>query len=1372
MTLKADWRPATLALVLILVTLVALLRPMTPPPAKEPAAPVRATLPAIPLKNGQLAAEWRPTGGPYEQVIYTLALGPSPKVLYAGTWGNGLYRSDNGGEAWQATSPPGDQGLVVDPTKAQVHALAVTPDGKTVYLSRWNAGVFRSTDYGVTWEGISGPANNILPFHDDWNVGTVLIDQDTPPVVYQATWGGVYKSTDGGDFWEHKDVDPDVPWEEKRVHALIQAEDGTLYAGTLGAGVYRSVDGGETWQAMGPREPALARKVYSLATQEGVVWAGTLGAGVYRTADSGQQWQQVITGFADDPHARTVQALALDREGNLYAGTVDFGVYRSEGGGDTWRPYNDGLRGYALAILSLVYDDRVDTLYAATYGAGVYRNVGDGWESISGVDDTLPAPAFEVQSLAFAGPEWETLLVGTFMGGVYASNDRGQSWRRWPRALPIGAARNVADIVVLDGGRTIVLAGGTGIYRSADGGESWKRVEAGLPEGDHRVLSLVQGKRNPAILFAALEEESGVGIYRSTDGGAEWERFGQLNGVDDLALSGDGRTLFALQLGQGLFRGDDRGISGPPLDSGITQIGRQIVVAERNAWQRLILGFARQSLHVRTLDGIYSSFDGGNSWRSSLRGQFETLLADPERPGVLYAAAMTDTVPSQVTVPVAQVVPTSEAQEVGPSAVTTTDLDQKPEFETQVVPLSDTPQYTFWVSLDDGRSWGQTEWGQTGDPGRPLTTVLLTVLALDPLDHNRLLAGTPDDGVYYTTLYLPSPYTTGRALLGLAAFVIMPALVLGALLPLYLYFLLGLRLRLYPWQVWALIFRIPAWRLVSTPRSELGSLEQLIASVATSLEAPFSPDVLWNELQSLGVTPSLTRVQNALSGLQARRLFTRDNRGSYRFALTALARLAALNFDRDALIDEVRSANRILRNAETFFDQAGFQVVVLLNRLFLWPESPHYRALGWLNVWLHIHQPLDEADVAELANNTDSGSRDLGFVVLDHIPTPSAYRAMQAARLIPLSSSEIQQAVTQREAGLTLERAIREGQGQEDLFDRWEPLLDHIGLFGRTETLKNWLTAIEQDQIRYYWGLPRSGRTSALWWLWTRVPGRWLRGYVDLRFRALDWPSILRDLLADLLLDLRQTHSRLWTLPELDNVLSACGPDLDLGVGLNYLARHGRSAFAPRFVFFLDGARPGAVLDRFQELADRRDDVSLLVSWDGLPSDPTVVDGDGWLPPLTPAESHALLKTIGARLGLDFNNDDLNTLDRAAGGHPFLLRQLGSQVARMAGRPDEASAHQVFKPGEWPDPLELERFPAKTAVQAYLQQHSDTLMHLWRALPPEVQRNVRLLAAGEPLDPDLEPAYTAMGLLTKKDESGAPHLRIGLVDNWLRERQL
>lgn len=1377
----SHWR-TFLALLLTLAALLLLVHPVAPPPIGEQAAPPKPDLPALPVKAGALSAEWHPTGGPYEQVIFALAPGSAPQRLYAGTWGEGLYHSEDGGQTWRATSTPGKrQGN--DPTRAKVRAVAVTPDGAAIYASWWGIGLFRSTDGGLTWESISDPDNGIPGWDvmavldpddpanfplDFRNVDAILIDSRDPDTLYRGSWDGFYRSEDRGDRWTYTDVDPVVAWKDKPLYALAQVQDGTLYAGTFGAGVYRSDDGGDTWLALGPEVPSLARQVYSLVIRDGVLWAGTK-AGVYRTADGGQTWTQIIAGFPDDERARTVQALAFDRAGALYAGTIDFGIYRSQDGGDSWRPYNDGLRGYARSILSLIYDARLPALYAATYGAGVYRDTGAGWVPINGSAQAgLPTPAFDVQSLAFAGPDAETLVAGTLVGGLYASTDRGQSWQRWPRSLTVGPARNVPDIAVLDGGQTLVLAGGTGLRRSVDGGETWSPVKIDAP-GEHQVLSLVQGAHDPALLFAALDLDGLAGVYRSTDGGAHWEQRSTPSSVEDLALSADGQTLFAAQLNGSLQASSDGGLHWQSLGIQFvrslgwdaSRYGLQVVADEQDLWQQVILGLPRRSLHLRTLDGVYSSFDGGHAWQPSLRGQFATLLADPQRPGVLYATSLTDTVPAEITISRVEVVSTPGAEDTPPGPLTDVPGgDEGTQTRTETVQISDQPQYPFWISLDDGRSWEQASASD-----RPLT-----VLARDPLDRDRLLAGTREGGVYYTNLNLPSPYTRGRALLGLIGLVIVPALLAGGLVGLYLFFLFGLRLRLWPWQVWALLFRIRAWRLVSTPRSELAALERLIAVLVAGLEEPVSAETLWGELQGLGVTPSLAHVQNALSGLQARRLLVRDAEGPYRFALVALARLAALNFDREALVDEVRSANLIARDAEAFFDQASFQVVPLLDRLALWPESPHFRALGWLNAWLHIHEPLDEAGVARLAGDPGTGSRELGFVVLDHLASPGAYRALLAARLIPLSSSEIRRAVERREAGLSLARAIREGQGQEDLFDRQGPLFDHLALFGRDETLGRWLAAIEEDRDVYFRGLPRSGRTSALWWLRTRVPSRWLKAYGDLRFRDSAWRPILRDLLSDLLANLHRTHRGLLALPDLESVVAACGPDLDLEAGLEHLVACGLPGSAPRFVFFLDGAQPGAALDRLRRLAARRPDLSLVVCWDSLAIDPAGEAGEGWLPPLTPVESDRLLETIGGRLGLGFEGGDLAVLDRAAGGHPYLLRQLASHLAGLAGRPPEASSHRVLQPGEWPPPAEPARFSPDQAVANYLENGAEAVRYLWQALPPDVQWNVRLLAEGRPLDPALEAAYRAMGLLAR-DEDGAPRLRIGLLARRLERRR-
>jgi hypothetical protein len=105
----------------------------------------------------------------------------------------------------------------------------------------------------------------------------------------------------------------------------------------------------------------------------------------------------------------------------------------------------------------------------------------------------------------------------------------------------------------------------------------------------------------------------------------------------------------------------------------------------------------------------------------------------------------------------------------------------------------------------------------------------------------------------------------------------------------------------------------------------------------------------------------------------------------------------------------------------------------------------------------------------------------------------------------------------------------------------------------------------------------------------------------------------------------------------------------------------------------------------------------------------------------------------------------------------------------MAGRPDQALATRLFQPGEWPEPPTVKRVSAEVALETYLEQHPDTLAYIWRALSPEARRHVRLLAAAQRIDPDLEAVYTSLGLLLR-DENDTPRLRIGMLARWLRER--
>ncbi len=158
-----------------------------------------------------------------------------------------------------------------------VRSLAIAPDSSVIYAGTFDEGVFRSTDGGQIWAGVSAGLSSLA-------VRALAINPSAPSVVFAGTDTGVYARYGGGP-WILAD---DVAGSRVSALAVEAGAPNVIYAATLGAGVWISVDGGDRWVAhnqgltgslevyslaIDPREPAPGR----LRT----VHAGTFGAGVF-----------------------------------------------------------------------------------------------------------------------------------------------------------------------------------------------------------------------------------------------------------------------------------------------------------------------------------------------------------------------------------------------------------------------------------------------------------------------------------------------------------------------------------------------------------------------------------------------------------------------------------------------------------------------------------------------------------------------------------------------------------------------------------------------------------------------------------------------------------------------------------------------------------------------------------------------------------------------------------------------------------------------------------------------------------------------------------------------------------------------------------
>src|SRR5687767_9098686 len=94
------------------------------------------------------------SGGPFGGNVPALAVDPSnPSVVYAGTYGGGIFKSTDAGATWAASA----QGLLA---RTGVQDIAIDAQAPSTVFVAANTGIYRSTDAGGSWvnltPGLSG----------------------------------------------------------------------------------------------------------------------------------------------------------------------------------------------------------------------------------------------------------------------------------------------------------------------------------------------------------------------------------------------------------------------------------------------------------------------------------------------------------------------------------------------------------------------------------------------------------------------------------------------------------------------------------------------------------------------------------------------------------------------------------------------------------------------------------------------------------------------------------------------------------------------------------------------------------------------------------------------------------------------------------------------------------------------------------------------------------------------------------------------------------------------------------------------------------------------------------------------------------------
>jgi photosystem II stability/assembly factor-like uncharacterized protein len=239
----------------------------------------------------------------------------------------------------------------------------------------------------------------------------------------------------------------------------VPGKPNIYYAGAGGGGVFLTQDGGLSWKPIFEKEPTASIGAIALApSNPNLVWVGTgeknirndviTGKGVYFSSDAGATWRFMglrdagqisnIVISPDDPNTVFVAVL-----GHAWAPSADRGIFRTTDGGKTWQKV-------------LFVDDE------------------------TGASSLVMDPGNPM--VLFAGM-WRV--------------------RRYPWALDSGGTSG-------------------GVFRSNDGGNTWKKLTEGLPEEATGRIGLAAAPSNPKHIYALVENKKGT-LYDTNDLGDHWK---------------------------------------------------------------------------------------------------------------------------------------------------------------------------------------------------------------------------------------------------------------------------------------------------------------------------------------------------------------------------------------------------------------------------------------------------------------------------------------------------------------------------------------------------------------------------------------------------------------------------------------------------------------------------------------------------------------------------------------------------------------------------------------------------------------------------------------------------------------------------------
>ncbi|GAB4327844.1 MAG: exo-alpha-sialidase [Candidatus Zixiibacteriota bacterium] len=452
--------------------------------------------------------------------------------------GTGIYKSTDAGATWTFVGLPNSFHIgrvLIDPKRPDSIYVAVL--GR-LFGTNPERGVYRSEDGGATWD-------QLLYLNDSTGCVDIVMDTATGTIMAAMweRWrnptnrrvgglaSGIFRSTDFGATWDRLDDNEGLPAPSingGRIGLSMDPESGVTYAvfvdhpGNL-VGVWWTGDLGDTWI------PTSTSGIESITGGFGWyfgqirVTPGSfsevhiLGVPMYKSNDAGFSWSQTASETHVDHHALYINPSNTNR---MYSG-CDGGVNYSDDGGNTWTTFTNmhNTQFYAITVdetnSNHLLGGAQDNGTMRTFGApGAYEHIfgGDGFYVL--VDYLNPDNIYvEYQN----GNLYKSVNGGASfswaMNGIFYSSDR-HNWN-----TPIAMDHHNPNILYYGSNR---------LYKTTDGAANWFLISGDLTDGDDpgnltfgTITTIDVARSDPDVIYVGTDDAN---VWVTQNGGGNWTK--------------------------------------------------------------------------------------------------------------------------------------------------------------------------------------------------------------------------------------------------------------------------------------------------------------------------------------------------------------------------------------------------------------------------------------------------------------------------------------------------------------------------------------------------------------------------------------------------------------------------------------------------------------------------------------------------------------------------------------------------------------------------------------------------------------------------------------------------------------------------------